>query len=203
MQTKLITLFLLIATTIFGQDVKQNNYEYKSENNSRHHLAVQYMGLTYHPGGGAVKMVQYYPLKFDKKANFVLNIGAVVKYDYDLSDKWFLRSAVSYLKDCAYQDAGFAYVGINYKVMTRGRHSIQVGVGPVFTVREDWHKFDGYRDTDIYGKRVWKGMQYRLVPLGGEIEYKYKINENVDFLYSVIPGYPAVITSMFGFRWKL
>jgi hypothetical protein len=36
-----------------------------------------------------------------------------------------------------------------------------------------------------------------------ELEYLARINDSTEFQYSVIPGAPLVITSMFGIRFKL
>jgi hypothetical protein len=212
MFTKLGTLILMLigfnlSAQNLSESVSSKSYDnfgkgsYKLAKNQ--YLSVQYMGLTYHPGGGAVNMVKNYPLKFDKKANFVLNIGIAANYDYELNNRFFLRAEASYYMDCAYKKAGYIHTAIHYKVANFGRHSFNIGVGPVFTVREDWHIFEDYKDTDIYGKRVSNGWQYRLFPVGGEVEYRYKINEDLEFQYSVIPAYPAVITSKFGLRWKL
>jgi hypothetical protein len=212
MQTKLLSLLLmLVSLSITAQEtshepspnfeVKNRQPSYKLLNNR--YFSVQFMGFTFHPGGGAVNMVKNYPLKMDKKAYIVFNVGAVANYDYELSRKFFLRSSAGLYMDCAYQKAGFVHLGIRFKGITLGRHSFNGGVGPVLSVREDWHKFDGYNDKDFYGNRVWNGMQYRFFPLGGELEYQYQINEQLAFQYSVIPGYPAVITSKFGLRFKL
>jgi hypothetical protein len=167
-------------------------------------ISLQFMGLTYHPGGGAVNMVKHYPFRLDNKATFVLNLGFSMAYDYDINDKWFLRGIVGYLKDCAFVDAGFIHIGFRWKPIRLGRHSINAGLGPFLSVREDWHQFEGYSDkSDFYGNRVWNGMQYRFFPFGGEIEYQYKISRKWCFQYSVVPGFPAVVNSRFGFRLKL
>jgi hypothetical protein len=199
MQTKLITL--LFFCTLCTLTLSAQTYRYQANDS---HLSLQFMGLTFHPGGGAVNMVKNYPLSLDKKAFFVVNLGFTLAYDYDLNEKWFIRAVGGYLKDCAYTNSGFIHMGIRWKPLTFGRHSINGGIGPVLSVREDWHQFEGYNDkTDFYGKRVWNGMQYRLFPFGGEVEYQYKINDKWDFQYSVIPGFPAVVNSRIGFRMTL
>lgn len=212
MQTKLLTLLLVLSSvSMRAQETSQEptlNTEFKATKVNyklakNRYFSIQFMGITFHPGGGAAKMVKDYPLKLDDKAYIVLNLGAVANYDYELSRKFFLRSSAGFYMDCAFLKAGFVHVGLRFKGITLGRHSFNGGVGPVLSVREDWHRFEGYNDKDFYGDRVWNGMQYRLFPLGGELEYQYKINDNVAFQYSVIPGYPAVITSKFGLRFKL
>ncbi len=212
MLPKLTTLILMLFSfSLAAQNLSDNvslkliddadKGSYKLPKNQ--YFSVQFLGLTYHPGGGAVNMVKDYPLKFDKKANFVLNFGLAAMYDYELNKRWTLRSEGAFYMDCAYKKAAYVHLALQLKALTFGKHSFNVGFGPVLSVREDWHVFEEYRDTDFYGKRVWNGMQYRFFPVGGQIEYRYHINDDLDFQYSVIPAYPAVITSKFGFRWKL
>ena len=211
MQTKLIALCVLLTslataqTSISTNETTPNPFTFETAKKPQRdrYFSIQYMGLTFHPGGGAVRMVKNYPLKFDEKAYLVLNIGASAAFDVDISKKFFLRASAAAFMDCAYLKSGFLHIGFRWKALTMGKHSINMGVGPTFAFREDWHRFDEYRDTDFYGDRVYKGWQYRFFPVGGEIEYLFKINKNLEFQYSLIPGYPAVMTSKFGFRWKL
>ncbi len=198
MRTQLILALLLCSVlSVAAQDVPT----FKAKKNQ--YVGLQWLGWSFHPGGGAVNMVKNYPLKLDNKAYMVVNLGFVAKYDREISETVHLRASASYYKDCAFVDAGFIHLAAHWTPIKWGRHSLNIGAGPVFMFREDWHQFDGYRDTDLYGKRVWNGMQYRLFPLGGEVEYTYKINGKWEFQYSCIPAYPAVMTSMVGFRLKL
>lgn len=213
MRTKLMVMVLMLSfvnlkaqnsTDDIAWNPKVNKPQkpsYSLSNNQ--YFSVQYMGLTFHPGGGAVKMISNYPLKFDKKAYFVLNIGLAANYDYELNKRFFLRGEASFYMDCAYKKAGYLHAALHVQTINLGKHRFNIGFGPVISVREDWHVFEDYKATDFYGERVWNGMQYRIFPLGGQIEYRYQINEDLEFQYSVIPGYPAVVTSKFGLRWKL
>ena len=191
---------IFLAASLSAQTDKKNIAPPQKGDN---YLTLQWFGWTYHPGGGAVKMVKYYPLKLDPKAYFVINPGIEAKYDYQLSKRFFLRGSGAYYKDCAYVNAFFVHAAIHYRVIKLGRHSFNAGVGPLLSLREDWHQFDTYKDYDFYGKRVWRGWQYRFWPVGVELEYIFQINTRWDFQYSVAPGYPGFIVSSIGFRYKL
>jgi hypothetical protein len=78
-----------------------------------------------------------------------------------------------------------------------------MGIGPILSFREDWHRFEQYKDDEFYGDRIHKGWQYRLFMTAIELEYLRRINESTEFQWSIIPGAPLVVTSMFGFRFKL
>jgi hypothetical protein len=167
------------------------------------YLSLQWFGITFHPGGGSVFMRDNYPLRLDQKAYLVINLGLAASYDRELSKRFFLRGQAGFLLDCALQKSAYLHVGLQLKVLTLGRHSFSGGLGPMFLVREDWGKFPRYRrGDDFFGSRVAYGWQYRFFPIGGEGEYLYQINNKIQFQYSVIPAYPAVITSKMGFRMK-
>jgi hypothetical protein len=164
------------------------------------HLSLQYLGLTFHPGGGGSPGV--YPLKFEKKGYLVPEVGAAANLDYRLSDSFFFRFTSALYKDCAFVTAGCIHAGPRIQY-SRGDHSINAGIGPIFSFREDWHRFKEYQDDEFYGDRVRNGWQYRFFPTALELEYLHRINDSTELQWSVIPGAPLVITFMFGVRFIL
>ena len=197
-KTHLVILFLACTLGLNAQDNTQKKVAHQQ------YLSIQWFGITFHPGGGSVFMRDNYPLKLDKQAYFVLNVGAAVSYDRDLSKRFFIRTQAGAFMDCAWQKSAYVHVGLHFKPITLGRHSINAGLGPMFLVREDWGKFERYRrGDDFFGDRVKNGWQHRFFPIGGEVEYLFRINDKFEFQYSVIPGYPAIITSKIGVRMKL
>lgn len=169
---------------------------------ARWQLSAQYLGLTYHPDGGNTP--QIYPLKLDKKAYLVLDVGAAFNADYRFGHKSFFRFTASLYKDCAFVTAGALHLGPRLEFgWGRNRNRFNVGMGPIFSFRQDWHRFKEYVDDEFYGRRVWKGWQYRFYMTALELEYLRRINDRLEFQWSLIPGAPLVITSMFGVRWVL
>ena len=167
-----------------------------------HYFSVQWLGWTLHPEGGGA-MPQNYPWKLDKKAAFVINPGIAVSYDWTWKKRFFWRAAAGYYGDCALLPAGYLHFGLQWKAFRFGRHSFNGGLGPALLFRKDWHRFSAYRTDPVYGDRVYKGWQYRLTPIIGEVEYMYQINDKLTFQYSVLPAYPAVIVSKMGVRWAI
>jgi hypothetical protein len=164
------------------------------------HLSFQYLGLTYHPDGGNTP--QLYPLKLDKKAYLVIDVGVAANLDYRLSDYSFLRFTSALYKDCAFVMAGCVHVGPRLQY-SWGDSRINVGIGPILSFRKDWHRFKEYHDDEFYGDRVYGDWQYRFFWTAVEFEYLQKINDSMEFQWSIIPGAPLVITSMFGIRFSL
>jgi len=186
-------ILILFPTLINAQTADSTSLK-----NHQWYFSVQYLGLTYHPGGGTTPEI--YPLKLDKKAYLDLEIGITANLDYDLGKYAFLRLTSSIYKDCAFVTAGCIHFGprLQYKWKKSG---INLGIGPIFSVREDWHQFPEYTTDDFYGDRVHGRWQYRFFPAAIELEYIRKINDRMEFQYSIVPGAPLVITSLFGVRF--
>jgi hypothetical protein len=164
------------------------------------HLSLQYLGVTYHPNGGNTPEV--YPLKLDDKAYLVLDVGVAANLDYSLNSSSFLRLTTALYKDCAFVTAGCAHAGPRL-AFSWGGNSINAGIGPIFSFRRDWHRFGQYRDDEFYGNRVYRGWQYRFFPFAVEFEYLCRINESMQFQWSIIPGGDLIVTSLFGVRFRL
>ncbi|MGE5457155.1 MAG: hypothetical protein ACM3RX_02250 [Methanococcaceae archaeon] len=171
-----------------------------SEKISHWYLSFQYLGITFHPNGGTTPEI--YPLKLDKKAYLDLEIGVTANLDYTLGKYAFLRFSSSLYKDCAFVTAGCLHMGprVQYRWKKSG---FNLGIGPIFSFREDWHQFPEYQGDDFYGDRVHGRWQYRFFPTAIELEYLHKINDHIEFQYSIIPGAPLVITSQVGVRFRL
>jgi hypothetical protein len=193
---RIVIVFLLLSPShVFGQVIESS-----SENIPDWYLSLQYLGLTYHPDGGNTPEV--YPMKLDRKAYLVLDVGVAANLDYRLNNYSFLRFTTALYKDCAFVTAGCFHIGPRLQY-SWGNNRIHAGIGPIFSFRQDWHQFKEYQDDEFYGNRIYKGWQYRFFPTAIEFEYLRRINDTMEFQWSVIPGFPLVITSMFGIRFTL
>jgi hypothetical protein len=163
-------------------------------------LSLEYLGLTYHPNGGTTPEV--YPLKFDKKAYLVLSVGATGNLDYSFNRFFFVRLTTALYADCAFVLAGAVHIGPRLQVIW-GKNNINLGIGPIFNFRQDWHRFKEYVNDDFYGDRVYRGWQYRLFPAAIELEYLRRINKTTELQWSILPGVPSVVTLMVGARFSI
>jgi hypothetical protein len=200
MSIKIVLLFKFMILIMALPAVIAQNQEKDNSKIQSWYVSFQYLGLTYHPDGGNTPEI--YPLKLDKKAFLVVDVGVAANIDYRLCNYSFLRFSTSYYKDCAFVNGGCFHFGPRFQFSWK-KNSINIGMGPILSLREDWHRFSQYTTDDFYGNRVYKGWQYRLFPYALELEYLRKINDKLDFQYSIIPGAPLVITSLFGVRFKL
>jgi hypothetical protein len=199
-ERKSILIVFIMLMTIYPQYVSSQTVESAANRISAWHLSFQYLGLTYHPDGGNTPEI--YPMKFDKRAFLVLDVGVATKLDYRLSKLFFVRFTSALYQDCAFVTAGCLHAGPRLQ-FSWGGNSFNVGIGPILSFRQDWHRFKQYQDDEFYGNRIYHGWQYRLFGTAVELEYLRRINESMEFQYSIIPGAPLIITSMFGIRFKL
>jgi hypothetical protein len=168
------------------------------------YVSLQYMGLTFHPGGGSFP--ESYPLKWDKKGYLVPQIGGVAQVDYQLNNRFFVRGAMAGYMDCAYLPSFFAHIGLRWEAIKWGKHTFNGGIGPTYLIRGNWfNKVERYRGGDFLDKRFTKNglWQHRFFVFGGELEYLYRLNDKWQLQTSIIPGYPAVISMKVGARVKL
>jgi hypothetical protein len=196
---KFILIFFLILILLTSNTYSYNN-DSTSAKISHWYLSFQYLGLTFHPSGGTTPEV--YPLKLDKNAYFVLNMGVAANIDYSLGKYFFLRFTTALYKDCAFVTAGCFHLGPRIQYSWE-KDRINFGIGPILSYREDWHQFKQYKTDEFYGDRVYGKWQYRFFLYAVELEYIHRINENLEFQYSLIPGAPLVFTSLFGVRFIL
>jgi hypothetical protein len=164
------------------------------------HLSLEYLGLTYHPTGGTT--AEIYPLKFDKKAYLVLSIGAAGNLDYSFNRFFVVRATAALYADCALVLAGAVHIGPRVQIIW-GKNNINLGMGPIFCFRQDWHRFKEYVNDDFYGDRVYRGWQYRFFPAAIELEYLRRINRTTELQWTILPGVPSVVTLMVGARFSL
>lgn len=175
-----------------------NTYRLHSQNN----IGVQFFGLAIHPKGDPLN-AHLMPYKLDPKAYFVVNFGVIASYNHFIyKDLVSIKLAQNFFADCALQFAGVTHLGIRVRVLKLGRHLVQLGIGPTYMFRKSWYELDGYVQTHpIYGDKTDKWQQ-RFIWYGGEIEYKYSINDVFDISAGFIPYYNIVMSTYLGINYK-
>ncbi|MDB5047266.1 MAG: hypothetical protein JWO30_337 [Fibrobacteres bacterium] len=170
----------------------------QSDYGNRFALGANYYALTYHPGGGGAE----YPRQFDDKAYWVLQVGGEGYADYYVKPWFLVRGAGSLYKDCADVWAGFAHLGFRLNWAPAERLAFRIGIGPSFLWRQSWlGKVKNYRSDAFFG-RPDPGAKFQSAWIwyGGNLEAEYKLRPHLGLLYSLVPGYPFVITSSLGLR---
>ncbi|MDB5103329.1 MAG: hypothetical protein JWP91_1018 [Fibrobacteres bacterium] len=161
-------------------------------------IGANYYALTYHPGGGGAE----YPRQLDDKAYWVFQVGAETYADYYVLPWLLVRGAGALYKDCADVWAGFAHLGFRLNWAPADRFALRIGIGPSLLWRESWlGRVERYRSDAFFGRpRPSDRFQSAFIWFGGNVETEFKIGHGLGILYSVVPGYPFVITSSLGLR---
>jgi hypothetical protein len=161
-------------------------------------LGANYYALTYHPGGGGAK----YPRQFDSKAYWVLQVGTEAYGDFYLKPWFLLRAAGALYKDCADVWAGFGHFGFRLQWIPVAPVALRIGIGPSFLWRESWlNRVDRYRADAFFGRpKESDTFQSAWIWYGGNVEAEVKLGRGVGLLYSLVPGFPLVMTSSLGLR---
>lgn len=161
MITRTILLFLTLVALLRPGTLTAQQEEPTRFSHSLWHWSIQYLGITYHPDGGNTPEV--YPLKLEKKAYLVLDVGVAANLDYSFSDHIFVRLTSSIYKECAFVTAGCLHTGPRLQY-TWGNNSINIGIGPIFSFRQDWHRFAEYQDDEFYGTPGLQRMAVQALP---------------------------------------
>jgi hypothetical protein len=170
------------------------------EGTDRFGANLQFMGLTYHPDGGEN---EDYPRKLDDRAFWVLQVGLEGDFDWYFHRYGLVRTSVTLNRDCADVWSGFFHIGPRVNVPLGERFVFRIGIGPTLIWREHWYgKVAGYRRDSFYGGDTTGTFQSKFIWHGGNVDFEWKIKPTISLIYSVIPGWPEIITSSFGARYS-
>lgn len=169
---------------------------------SQNNVGLQFFGLAIHPKGDPLN-AHLMPFKLDKDAYFVVNFGVVASYDHFVyKDILSIKVGQTIFADCATRFAGVSHIGIRVKVFKIGKHRLQLGIGPTFMFRRSWFELNGYVQTHPINGSPEDKYQTRFIWYGGEIEYKYSINDYIDISAGFIPYYNIIMSTYLGINYK-
>jgi len=142
-----------------------------------------------------------YKRKLDENGFAVLNIGAIAGIEKSFFRDWFsVKFVQAILSDCAVQTAGFTHIGFRL-TWKREKHIVSIGNGPTLFYRKDWKDLPGYVDEGFFKRNEY--YQYIFFWYAGEVEYHYKLNDELDIGISFIPGPPEFFTIAPGIRYNI
>lgn len=132
----------------------------------------------------------------------MIQIGGEVNGDYYLADWLLLRAAGSLYRDCADVWAGYVHLGFRLDWSSGPRFAARIGIGPSFLWRESrLGVVPKYRSDAFFGRpKATDKFQTAWIWYGGNIEAELKLRPGLGLIYSLVPGYPLVMTSSLGLR---
>ena len=165
-------------------------------------ISIKYLGLTVHPLGDESAHLQ--PLKLDKNAWFVLNIGTMMSYEkFVYRDLLSIKVMQGLFKDCSLKTMSVTSLTVKALIFENNKNRFYIAMGPAYLIRDSW---TDYAD-DYVASGFWKvknterfgSVQYRMVG-GLDLEYDRILNEKHSISISLTPGFP--MASIFSFGWK-
>lgn len=166
-------------------------------------IGVRFFGLSIHPHGERAN-ASIMPLRLDKEAYLVQNLGGTLSYERPVyKDFLLVKTAVALYSDCAAQLGGFIHLGLRGRIFTLGRHTLYGGLGPTLIFRKNWLNIPEYKDPGLFKGGKEAIYQYLFIWYAGEFDYRYKVTEKWDVALSFIPGYPDLISFSIGFNYRL
>lgn len=188
LRSSLIAICFLFSLTIArGQD----------------NVGLRLFGLSIHPHS-ETENAAIMPLRLDPQAYLVQNLGAILSYEKAIyRDTFTSKLALALYSDCAARLGGFIHIGLRGRVFKVGQHSLYGGVGPTLIFRRNWLELEGYKDQKLFKGAKGDRFQYLFLWYGGEFDYRYQINQRLDAVVSLIPGYPDLISLSIGINYRL
>lgn len=172
---------------------------------------LQYFGITYHPGGGYPANDFKYPNALDQKGYVVVSPGAQMDVEYFPwpKQRWIgFKSIHAVFKDCMDLWSGHHHLGPRFYYHPSASWQLAIGIGPTLIWRGNWWKYFPkdrklhYRGDPNYGyDSVGGNWQSAWIWYGGNLEASYMFNQHWGAVYSLVPGFPQVLTSGFGLRY--
>jgi len=169
-------------------------------------IGLEILTLTSHVSRYTIQLGKQYHRKLSSDGRHVLTPGIEAYYDKQ-SDNAFasvnsLRFVIAGYFDSMNHFSGYFAFTPRWAFFKQKNLNLNVGLGPTLIFRESWNSIPEYRDDGYYheSKVFSSTYQYKLI-LGGDINIHYRLNGKTEFVWSIIPGLPYVVTHAFGLRW--
>jgi hypothetical protein len=183
MKTNLISTFLVcffVVQSAFGQ----------------WYFEVKFVGISVHLKENPHPHL--YKRKFDRKGFVVLNAGVILSVEkFVYNDLVSIKFAQAIFSDCANQFAGFSHLGFRLN-KELDNHHFAIGNGPTMFYRKDWSGLTGYIDEGLFKRN--ENYQYRFFWYAGEVNYGYKLSDQTQLSFTLLPGPPEFATIAAGLR---
>lgn len=162
---------------------------------------LKYTGLSYHPGGG--ENIEHYKRSLDSRDYWVVLVGAEADGDWMVNRFVYIRAATSLYQDCSELWAGYYHLGFRANADLGDKVALRIGIGPTLIWRQNWFgRVKGYTKDSFFGPATPGEFQSKFIWYGGDIEAEWKLWRHASLVYSVIPGFPEVVTSSVGARYR-
>jgi hypothetical protein len=164
-------------------------------------VGIKFMGVSIHTDNNFNG--ELYKTAIGKKKRVAFHFGLALTCEYKFNSWFSLKACQSGFRDCAGKFAGMTMLNARYTLNFKDGSDLSAGLGPFWYYRRSWFEIDGYKDDGYFRLSEDGKWQKKFVWHGGEIEYNYPINDNLDWSTNVLPGIPVVIAVASGVRSEI
>ena len=160
--------------------------------------------LTIHLSDDTIQLGDRYKRKISSSGRAVITPGIGIYYDKALSSNFLhadqMQFAAAYYYDSLDHKSGILALLPRWQFALSDRLRTSVGLGPALMFRETWNTEPGYVDDGYFRERG--DYQYKTL-IGANIAVQYQLTSRTEFVWTIVPAIPYVITQSLGFRWMI
>lgn len=147
---------------------------------SQSNISLKLSTLSYQFSEAQPELVK---IKLSSDGKLAIEPGLIFAYEAYASSNTAIKLSQSLLLDKALRLASVSQILIKFRLAKSFKHSVYLGIGPVFHYRQSWTKFENYTDEPVYNQSG--DWQYKLSWISGEIEYNYYLSKYTDLSVSI------------------
>lgn len=171
-------------------------------------IGTELLLLTMHLGNETIQLGDIYQRRLSSDGRYVITPGIELNYDNALRSAPLgldnARFAVAWYKDSVDHHSGYVAYLLRWDINAFAKTNISIGLGPTLIFRESWNKLPHYNDDGYYSEsnNFLKGYQHKWI-IGGDVDFQWQIGDQLQAVFSIVPGIPFVITCSMGIRWNI
>ena len=166
-------------------------------------ISIETFSLTFHVSETSVVNGNQYPRRLDDKGWVIFMPGIEIGYQYDVKNNFLgidaYKIMIGNYSDSRAQHSGYLQFGPRWIFKISKNLDVNLGIGPLFFFRKSWTEFENYPGNAVLKEKF--GYEY-IFFVFGDIDIRYKINQNLMIVWGIIPAIPYSIANTIGIVYK-
>jgi len=181
-----IILLILITTNLYSDNISFETFT-----------------LTFHLSENSVSNGHEYPRRLDDRGWIIFMPGLELGYEYSVKNNFIgikgYKLMIGSYSDSRAQQSGYLQIGPRWIINITNKIDINLGIGPLLFFRDSWKKFKNYNGNAFLKEKY--GYEY-IIFVYGDIDIRYKVNNDFMIVWGVIPVIPYSIANTIGFSYN-
>jgi len=167
------------------------------------YISLETFTLTFHLSENSVTNGHEYPRRLDDKGWVIFMPGIEAGYEYSVNNHFLGIKGYKFMlglySDSRAQQSGYLQFGPRWIIKLTNKIDINIGIGPLLFFRDSWKKFKNYNGNAFLKEKY--DYEY-IIFIYGDIDIRYKINEQTMIIWGVIPVIPYSVANTIGFSYQ-